>query len=89
MVPAIGCSYFDLDLIRLSPAGGPLAADTVGRSPHIVTAIEGAAEIRHGTERLALGRFETALVAGSAGTYQIHPKDGRTTLLRAAVPDRV
>jgi mannose-6-phosphate isomerase len=88
-VPAIGCSYFDLDLIRLSPAGGPLAADTVGRSCHIVTAIEGAAEITHGTERLGLGRFETALVAGSAGTYQIHPKDGRATLLRAAVPDRV
>jgi mannose-6-phosphate isomerase len=85
--PAIGCSYFDLDLIHVSPQGGPLTADTAGRAFHLVTAVEGMAEIRHGAERVGLSRFETALVAGSTGAYEIHSKDGQATLLRAAVPD--
>jgi mannose-6-phosphate isomerase len=86
--PAIACDYFDLDLVRVSPAGGPLADDTSGRRFHILTVIEGGAEVRREGERIALGRFETALVAGSAGPYEVRAVDGPASLLRAAVPDR-
>ena len=84
---ALDCAYFKLDLVRVAPGGAPLAADTAGRSFHLLTAIEGTAEILHEAERLVLGRFETALVAGSAGAYEIRAKDGPVVLLRAAVPD--
>jgi mannose-6-phosphate isomerase len=83
---AIECPYFDVDLLSVAPDGGPLAADTAGRSFHLLTVIEGGAEIRRGTEIVRLARFETALVAGEAGMYQIHGKDGPATLLRAVVP---
>jgi mannose-6-phosphate isomerase len=84
--PAIACPYFDLDMLGVSPDGGPLAGDTGGRSFHIITVIEGEAEIRRGSEVVRLGRFCTALVSGRAGSYQIHGDDGPATLLRAVVP---
>ena len=83
---AVDCQYFALDLLRVSPSGGPLESDTGGRSFHVVTVTEGAAEIHCGSERLSLGRFETALVVGSAGAYQVLSPDGPVALLRAAVP---
>jgi mannose-6-phosphate isomerase len=85
--PAIECPLFRLELARVSAGGGPLAADTAGRSFHLVTAIEGAAEIVCGTEEIGLNRFETALVAGSAGSYEVRSNAGTATLLRAAVPE--
>ncbi|MGA2512507.1 MAG: type I phosphomannose isomerase catalytic subunit [Candidatus Limnocylindrales bacterium] len=84
---AIGCPYFNLDLIRVSPAGGPLAADTAGRKFHVVTVIEGTAEIRRDTEQIGLGIFESALVTGSAGAYEVTAVGGPARLLRAEVPD--
>ena len=84
---AIECAYFKVDLVDVSPAGGPLAADTEGRRFHIVTVIDGAAQVRCAAERIRLNRFETALVAGSAGAYEIGAIDGPARLLRAAVPD--
>lgn len=84
--PAIGCEYFNLDLIRVSPGGGPLSADTAGRSFHVLTVIEGSAQVRCGSERIDLTRFATALVAGSAGSYEIAASDGPASLLRATVP---
>jgi len=84
---AIDCGYFHLDLVRVSPGEGPLLADTGGRSFHVLTVIEGTAQVHRGSEHIDLGRFETALVAGSAGAYEIHAIDDPVTLLRAAVPD--
>ena len=84
---AVECSLFNLELIRVSPGGGPLQSDTKGRSFHLVTAIEGAAEIVCGTDQANLGRFQTALVAGSAGSYEIRSKGGPAALLRASVPE--
>jgi mannose-6-phosphate isomerase len=84
---AIDCGYFHLDLVRVSPGEGPLLADTGGRSFHVLTVIEGTARVHRGSEHIDLGRFETALVAGSAGAYEIHAIDDPVTLLRAAVPD--
>ncbi len=86
--PAIECPYFELDLVRATPDGGPLAADTAGRGFRILTVIEGTAEVRCAAERIGLGRFETALVAGCAGPYEIDAKGGPVALLCAAVPDR-
>lgn len=84
---AIDCPYFELDLVHASPAGGPLPADTAGRSLHLVTVIDGTVEIRSDTEHVVLSRFETVLVAGSAGAYEVVANEGPATLLRAGVPD--
>jgi mannose-6-phosphate isomerase len=85
--PAIECPLFGLDLLRVSPEGGPLAGSTAGRSFHLLTSINGSAEIVRGTEHLVLDRFETAMVAGSTGAYEVRSHGGPATLLRAAVPD--
>jgi mannose-6-phosphate isomerase len=84
---AVECPLFRLELVRVSPGGGPLESDTAGRSFHLVTAIDGAAEIVRGAEGAGLKRFETALVAGSAGRYQIRSSGGPAALLRASVPE--
>jgi mannose-6-phosphate isomerase len=87
VAPAIECPLFRVDLVRVSSAGGPLATSTGGRSFHLVTVVDGAAEIVCGAEQIGLGRFETALVAGSAGEYEIRSGNARATVLRATVPD--
>ena len=87
-VDAIDTQYFDVDLIGVGPDTKPVAADTRGRSFHILTVIDGEAEIVLGAEQAVLKRFESALVAGSAGEYQIRGIDGAARLLRAAVPDK-
>ena len=84
---AIECPYFDVDLVWVAADGGPLATDTAGRRFHILTVLAGEIELARGGERLGLGRFETALVAGSAGAYEIRATAGPATMLRAAVPD--
>jgi hypothetical protein len=48
--------------------------------------IYGAAVIAHDREEINLGRYETALVAGSAGRYEIRSAGGPVVLLRASVP---
>jgi mannose-6-phosphate isomerase class I len=84
---AVRCPLFALNLVRVSPGAASVAADTAGRSCHLITVIEGVAELIHGDERLVLDRFDTALVAGSAGPYAIRADDGPATLLSAAVTD--
>ena len=66
--------------------GATPAADTGGRSFHLLTVIDGAAVIAHDREEINLGRYETALVAGSAGRYEIRSGGGPVALLRASVP---
>jgi len=59
-----------LPLLRPDLAGvgaTPLALDTGGRSFHIVTAIEGAAEIQTGAETGPAGQFETGPRGGATG----------------------
>ncbi|HEX7491293.1 MAG TPA: type I phosphomannose isomerase catalytic subunit [Candidatus Limnocylindrales bacterium] len=84
--PAIECPYFDLDVLGVSPSGGPLAGDTAGRSCHVLTVVDGMAEVQRGTETVRLHRFETVVVTGEAGSYQIVADDEPATLLRAVVP---
>jgi mannose-6-phosphate isomerase len=82
---AIECPYFDLDLVRVA-VGAPLAANTAGLTFNVLTVIDGSADVIRGQERATLRCFDTALVAGSAGEYEIRALDGPATLLRAAVP---
>lgn len=80
----VSCAYFDLELA--SVGSSPLVGDTGGRSLHIVTAIEGSVEVRCREERVVLERYETAVVAGAAGVYEMRAVTGRAGLLRASVP---
>src|SRR5450830_232957 len=82
---AIDCALFDVDLVRVSPSM-PWASDTRGQSFHVITVTAGSAELTSGDERVRLGKFETALIAGSAGAYQVSAVDERVGLLRATVP---
>ena len=89
---AAECAYFDLHLIQVGAdagagAGAGIDADTGGRSFHLVTVIEGTAEIERGDERLTIGRFGTVLVAAGAGQYRIRAVGGPIKVLQAAVTD--
>jgi mannose-6-phosphate isomerase len=82
---AVGCQFFDLDLLQIIP-GEAFRDDTRGRAFQLLTATRGAVEVSCGGEALRLGRFETALVAGCAGAYELRAEGGAARLLRAAVP---
>lgn len=81
---AVDCPYFDLDLARVGAT--PLPLDTGGVTFHILTAIEGTAEIEVGNEAVVLRRFETVLVAGATGAYRVRAPEDSARLLRASVP---
>ena len=83
---AIDCALFGVDLVRVSPSAS-WSSDTRGQSFHVITVTEGTAELACGDERVRLGKFQTALVAGSAGAYEVSAVDERVSLLRATVPD--
>jgi len=84
-VPAITSAYFNLELARAS-ATDPLIGDTAGRTFHILTAIEGTAEVTCHSEVTRLGRFDAGVVAAAAGHYEVRAIGGPVTLLRASVP---
>jgi mannose-6-phosphate isomerase len=84
--PAIACDLFAVDLIRTLPST-PAVADTAGRAFHVVTATSGTIQISAHGECISLGRYETALIAGSTGPYEIVALDGPAEYLRAMVPD--
>jgi mannose-6-phosphate isomerase len=83
---AVICPYFNLDLVRVA-TGGCFAQDTGGRSFQVITVTDGSVELLRDEERVVLTRFETALVAGSTGPYDIRAVEGPATLLLACVPD--
>ena len=78
------CPHFTLDVVGLG--GEPFRGDTEGRSFHLLTATAGAIEIRCGRESARVGTYETALVAGSAGRYELRAEGGAARALRAAIP---
>ena len=84
-VPAIMSAYFEVELARASGAD-PLIGDTRNLTFHVLTVIEGAAEVTCGGETARLDRFETGVVAAATGHYQVRPVGGSVTLLRASVP---
>jgi mannose-6-phosphate isomerase len=83
---AVHCSYFVLDVLHI--AAEPAAGDTAQQTFHALTVKSGAVRVTCGQEDVRLDRFETAIVAGSAGEYAIHAVDGPAAVLRAHVPER-
>jgi mannose-6-phosphate isomerase len=67
----VQCPYFTLEILTAQLQ--PLLLDTRGESFHALTVIEGQGAIERGAERIILNRFETALVAASAGAYHLRP----------------
>jgi mannose-6-phosphate isomerase len=82
--PLVSCPFFALEALRL--ADSSLAADTEGRSFHVLTTTAGSVRVSCGDETLLLGRYETALIAGRAGAYELQAADGPATALRATLP---
>ncbi|ULH15288.1 class I mannose-6-phosphate isomerase [Deinococcus sp. KNUC1210] len=78
------CEYFVLEGETLS--GGAEQATTGGQHFHLITVVEGAAALVCGSERLELGKFQTALVAGAAGAYQLSALEEGARVLRSSVP---
>jgi len=83
---ALACPYFELEVIGLGEEA--LDEDTRGETFHLLTLTEGAAELSLEGEAVALGRYETALVAGGAHRYRVRAGEGGARLLRCAVPAR-
>jgi mannose-6-phosphate isomerase len=67
----IRCPQFKL---QLSGGTHAVEADTQGISFHAVTVIEGAARIEGAGKATTLGRYETAVVPASWGTYRLVPE---------------
>jgi mannose-6-phosphate isomerase len=83
---AVSCPFFDLEVVRISESD--FLGDTTARAFHLLTATEGTVEILCGDESLRLGAYDTALIAGRAGTYRIRALGGTSKVLRAVVPPR-
>jgi mannose-6-phosphate isomerase len=83
---ALASPYFDLEVISLGREA--LGGDTEGETFHLLTVTEGSAELSCDGAAVRLDKFETALVAGGAGAYQMRADDGGARLLRASVPAR-
>jgi mannose-6-phosphate isomerase len=82
--PLIRCPFFDLDLVRIE--GRAYAGNTRGLSAHVITAVGGSASVSSGGESVKLGVYETVLVAGGAGAYEVSPAGAGATVLIASAP---
>ena len=83
---AVGCSYFVLDVLNL--ADTPATGDTAFATFHVLTVKSGAVVVACGGETVRLDKYDTAIVAASAGTYAMHALEESAAVLRARVPDR-
>lgn len=83
---AVGCSYFVLDVLNI--ANIATVGNTGGATFHVLTVTTGTVDVQCGEERIRLERFGTAVVAGSAGSYQIRAVDSSAAVLCARVPER-
>jgi mannose-6-phosphate isomerase len=83
---AVRCSYFELDVLNLSTER--FAGDTARQTCHALTVTSGVIQVACGGEAVRLRKYDTALVAASAGTYTIDAVDGPAAVLRAHVPDQ-
>ena len=83
---AVACSYFVLDVLNLSTA--PVTGDTARETFHALSVKSGAVRVTCGGETVRLDKYDTAIVAASAGTYSVAAEDGAAAVLRAHVPGR-
>lgn len=82
--PLVECQYFLTEVLQTSSA--PLELQTTGESFHVVTVIEGEAELQQGSDSIVLGKFETALIPANAGSYTLKSTAGRMRALRSSLP---
>jgi mannose-6-phosphate isomerase class I len=65
-VSVASCPFFDLDVIRVG--GRAFVGDTGGATLHVVTVTAGRVQLSSGGEIISLDAYETAIVAGEAGS---------------------
>jgi mannose-6-phosphate isomerase len=82
---AVECGFFRLELASVGET--PLQANTLGRSCHVVTVIDGAVEVACAGRTAVLQRPDTIFIAAAAGEYEVAALQGPARLLRASVPD--
>jgi mannose-6-phosphate isomerase len=79
------CRYFRLEVVRIDEV--PLVADTMGRSLHLLTPLDGSVRVDDGGQAVAVDARDAVLVAGATGAYRVSPAgDGPVRLLRASAP---
>jgi mannose-6-phosphate isomerase len=82
--PIVSCPFFDLEVAQID--NEPLIADTRGLAFQILTVTAGSVDVSCNDEHVRLGRYESVLIGGRAGEYQIRSEGGKAGLLRATVP---
>jgi mannose-6-phosphate isomerase len=81
---AASCRYFELDVVQIGDR--PFSSDTGGQSFEILTPVDGSLVVSCDEENIRLSGYASALVAGSAGKYEIEAVGGTARVLRASVP---
>ena len=76
------CSYFTLQL--LAGQTNSISLDTGGESFHVLTLIEGGAQVEGPGWQLELNRFETVVIPAACGSYQVQTH-GSFRALKASV----
>ena len=74
--------YFKLEMIRVQEPA--LAMDTEGKSFHLLTLIDGKAEIGTDTAGKSLEKYETVLLPASVGGYSLRAEGGARFLMVSA-----
>lgn len=82
--PVVESPYFLTEVLQASSA--PLSLKTTGESFHVVTVIEGEADVQLNEETIHLGLFETVLVPADAGEYTLTSSTGKVRALRSSLP---
>ena len=81
---AAQCPFFVLDAMQITEA--PFTGNAERRTLSIFTVTAGTVGLACGSETVRLGRHETALVAGLAGSYELQAVGEPAAVLRATLP---
>jgi mannose-6-phosphate isomerase len=76
--------FFVLDLVQI--ASIPFTGNTEDRTFSVFTVISGCVNVTCGEETAQLDRFDTVIVAGSAGPHELRAIGPAATVLRATLP---
>jgi mannose-6-phosphate isomerase len=76
--------FFVLDSLQI--ADSPFTASAEGRTLSIITVTSGTVRVTCAGETARLGSYETVLLAGLTGAYELEAVDGLAQVLRATLP---
>jgi len=85
-VLGVSCPFFELLVLQIADL--PFRGQTEGRAFDLLTATTGVVDVSCDSETIHLDRYETILVAGRTGPYEIHSANGMAELLLATIPSR-